>query len=900
MATVNEQLYDSAVRSQIFLQRYGNNTVARKIRVLLAKADARLVARITGRIERLGPVDRQVAGRGLVTTVRLKQMLEEVRVLNADLFTAVNESLRDDLIGVAEAVVERAARELDAAVGVDLGNLRPSPTTLRSIVTSEPFRGRHLREFVKDMEAGRLRGIKTSIQLGMIEGRTTPQIMRELRREFGVTKRKAEVLARTATNHIGNRAREQFYQRNADIVDKLRWSATLDGRTSPVCRARDARTYPLTTGPRPPAHPNCLPGDALVLSRDGISAASKRWFDGELVVIRTAQGREIVATPNHPILTNRGWFGIGRIEEGCRLVCQVVGERVLPADFDYVQDRPSGIEDVFEAVQFSKNARLTESKVAPEDFHGDGSNGEVAIIVPNGLLLDAVNAVIRKHVYDALFGWSHVGQLSFAGLGASDKFFVASDVPRLSFASAAAKFRFCFGRHASHAQAQSLRPIAHGTRSRDVVEDGSWVDAESLRDRISASASDVQFDDVVDVVRRQFHGYVFNLETASGQYGVNGIVTHNCRSVMVAVTKSWSELAGQDLDSARPAKRIDALFEKQLAKQGFGPEAIKRQIREARASMNGVVPAKETYQTWLKRQPAAFQDETLGKTRGKLFRQGKLPLTKFVDMRSGKQFTLAQLAKKEPAAFRAASVDTPPVKLPPVDVGPGPRTPPGAPTFTFAEAATIEEAEAFTRSMGFDAVTDRNTPRPAWVESLPGKRETLIQLNLFNEGAAQLANVSGRGAGFGKNIIFWPSTRLRAAAEVNRAGRAVGVMVGTRVVDDVTKRSIKIWEKTNGRRRSARDLDLEDWRVATARHEIGHNLTSTALENEFTHLIRINVINKGKNSVEWIRDTVSQYAGTNIREAIAESVSLVKSPYYVRGTVPKWLEDFVDKVVREG
>ena len=62
------------------------------------------------------------------------------------------------------------------------------------------------------------------------------------------------------------------------------------------------------------------------------------------------------------------------------------------------------------------------------------------------------------------------------------------------------------------------------------------------------------------------------------------------------------------------------------------------------------VRASTTYQSWLKRQPASFQDEVLGKSRGKLFRNGGLELSKFVDL-SGKTLTLDELRKIEPEVF---------------------------------------------------------------------------------------------------------------------------------------------------------------------------------------------------------------------------------------------------------
>lgn len=101
-----------------------------------------------------------------------------------------------------------------------------------------------------------------------------------------------------------------------------------------------------------------------------------------------------------------------------------------------------------------------------------------------------------------------------------------------------------------------------------------------------------------------------------------------CRSATTPVLKSWKEL-GINLDEAQPGTR---------------------------ASMNGQVPETETYQTWLKKQPAAFQEEVLGKSRAKLFREG-MTLDRFVD-ESGHEYTLKELKRKDAALFKKAQVDT--------------------------------------------------------------------------------------------------------------------------------------------------------------------------------------------------------------------------------------------------
>ena len=60
----------------------------------------------------------------------------------------------------------------------------------------------------------------------------------------------------------------------------------------------------------------------------------------------------------------------------------------------------------------------------------------------------------------------------------------------------------------------------------------------------------------------------------------------------------------------------------------------------------GTVPALTGYDTWLRKQPTAFQNEVLGIRKARAFRKG-LKLDKFID-RKGNELTLVQLKEKFP------------------------------------------------------------------------------------------------------------------------------------------------------------------------------------------------------------------------------------------------------------
>ena len=78
-----------------------------------------------------------------------------------------------------------------------------------------------------------------------------------------------------------------------------------------------------------------------------------------------------------------------------------------------------------------------------------------------------------------------------------------------------------------------------------------------------------------------------------------------------------------------------------------------------RSSAEGYVDADLTYYEWLKRQPAAFQDDAIGPTRAKLLRDGGLSAEKFAQLNLGRNFqplTLEQMRAKEPNVFERAGI----------------------------------------------------------------------------------------------------------------------------------------------------------------------------------------------------------------------------------------------------
>ena len=258
---LNDDLRDAQVSHQIGLFRLGNAT-SRKAIKLLERMERRIV-------ERLARHDLSSLSRS-----RQEGLLEQIRRIIAGEYSAMSQAVLADLEELAAYEGEYQLDLLRRNVPVRLNFILPSEDQLWAAVNSRPFQGRLMKDWFADLEADTFKRLRNTIRMGIVEGRTTDQMVRDVRGTakqgykdglFEISRRHAATVVRTATNHTASAARKRLFDANADLAKGVQWVSTLDGRTSAVCRGRDGQVYPIDKGPRPPAHPNCRSTTTLVL-----------------------------------------------------------------------------------------------------------------------------------------------------------------------------------------------------------------------------------------------------------------------------------------------------------------------------------------------------------------------------------------------------------------------------------------------------------------------------------------------------------------------------------------------------------------------------------------------------------------------------------------------------------
>jgi SPP1 gp7 family putative phage head morphogenesis protein len=205
-------------------------------------------------------------------------------------------ALSDDLFAAVQGAPQ-ATFSLTAAKGATI-------TLPNGEVLTKAFRG------IATDQAERFSQV---VRNGLLTGETTPAIAKRLvgQLQFGEQARTARQLAaaggeltamadnqimslvRTSINQVANSASMAVYEANQDISKKYRYIATLDSRTSSICRALDNQEFPYGKGPTPPQHFGCRSTIVAVIDPDILppSTIAKRASADGPVPINTSYGQ---------------------------------------------------------------------------------------------------------------------------------------------------------------------------------------------------------------------------------------------------------------------------------------------------------------------------------------------------------------------------------------------------------------------------------------------------------------------------------------------------------------------------------------------------------------------------------------------------------------------------------
>ncbi|UUZ95999.1 hypothetical protein LJK87_17440 [Paenibacillus sp. P25] len=325
---------------------------------------------------------------------------------------------------------------------------------------------------------------------------------------------------------------------------------------------------------------NCFPGSEYVNLANGCYKLWRRRYEGTTIALTVLDSAKLQATPNHPVLTARGWLPINQVKKGDYLIQALHNRGEILEDN---QSKPvTSFVDLFNALA---GLCPVETRLGSKlDFHGDGTEYDVDVINVDRLLADYLMAEFFEGLAEFNLTGSDVylstlfsGQGLFAKsmrrvfaahgvVGLANKFFAFLDrkmghSDRVCLASSSTrdiamsenltdcpttarvsdgerKFAFASQVPRDYLIAwESILPLIL-----KIIGEDNTPSSESIAERVRLAAGDFssgfkagafsyQLREVVDVTISEFIGHVYNLQSNGSWYSVthNNLVVHNCR-----------------------------------------------------------------------------------------------------------------------------------------------------------------------------------------------------------------------------------------------------------------------------------------------------------------------------------------------------------------------------------
>ncbi len=265
---LSDELARAVIRHTLEVQRFEGELRKRALTQLI-KLDSILVGLIAQGVD----------------TYRLSTLLKMAREEIEDAVDAAGFEAIKDNERLIQLEAKVAAEQINALFGPIA--VQPSSQAFIDRVTKRALvQGAPAKEWWSRQSNRTYQRFADIVRQGILLGESSGEITSKWRLASTQLKRHAETQVRTSVLSVTNAARQELYEANSDVVKGLQAVATLDLRTSTLCRGRDGMVWYLDGKPidadteypgPPPWHWNCRTTMVPVLKHlDEISEGKAR------------------------------------------------------------------------------------------------------------------------------------------------------------------------------------------------------------------------------------------------------------------------------------------------------------------------------------------------------------------------------------------------------------------------------------------------------------------------------------------------------------------------------------------------------------------------------------------------------------------------------------------------
>lgn len=244
---VLEQLQQEAVSAALDVVRMTSATTKKVLKLLSALEDDITQELVTADVMGVQMTFYQRA--------RLNALLKEVKALATKVYRSAQNMVNQDMMDAAREVGNQSVDLLNGVIGVAIAKASLPPSFLENLVSDTLVEGAPSAEWWDRQPPQLVQKFSDQMRIGMAKGETVDQLIQRVRGVparngqmakagiMSVQKHQAAALVRTSMQTVTNQTRLEAWQQNSDIVKGVLWVATLDNRTTPICRFLDGKGW---------------------------------------------------------------------------------------------------------------------------------------------------------------------------------------------------------------------------------------------------------------------------------------------------------------------------------------------------------------------------------------------------------------------------------------------------------------------------------------------------------------------------------------------------------------------------------------------------------------------------------------------------------------------------------
>lgn len=194
----------------------------------------------------------RAAGKSDLSLARMSALFAQTRQTIDTAYGKIADASEPSLRSIAAAIGRKTLDAVNALAKVELMSVGLTKEQVISIAGRTVIHGKFPWQWWKSQAPSLRTRFANQIRLGQYRGETVDQLIRRIRGTkangytdglMQVPKYQAEALVRTSVIAVSNEAKLASYLNNRDVIRAIQWVATLDDRTTEICRDLNGKVW---------------------------------------------------------------------------------------------------------------------------------------------------------------------------------------------------------------------------------------------------------------------------------------------------------------------------------------------------------------------------------------------------------------------------------------------------------------------------------------------------------------------------------------------------------------------------------------------------------------------------------------------------------------------------------